>query len=114
MPSSSSRSAAAPLALALALAGGAAAAESLTNPVLGDPEALEEGRTIYRRRCYVCHLSEGGRGPNLFATKLGDEAFLLTVINGRKGTGMPAFGLQLGPDEAWRVHAYVKSTDHYE
>lgn len=114
MPSSSSLGAAA-LALVLAFGGGTlAAAEPLTNPVLGDPEALEEGRTIYRRRCYVCHLSEGGRGPNLFATKLGDEAFLLTVINGRKGTGMPAFGLQLGPDEAWRVHAYVKSTDHYE
>jgi mono/diheme cytochrome c family protein len=90
------------------------AAEPLTNPVLGDPEAQKEGRTIYRRRCYVCHLSEGGRGPNLFATKLGDEAFMMTVINGRKGTQMPAFGLQIGPDEVWKVHAYVKSTDHYE
>jgi mono/diheme cytochrome c family protein len=91
-----------------------AGAEPLTNPVRGDPEAQAEGRTIYRRRCYVCHLSEGGRGPNLFATKLSDEAFLMTVINGRKGTQMPAFGLQIGPDEVWQVHAYVKSTDHYE
>jgi mono/diheme cytochrome c family protein len=113
---SSSRAAAAAVLLAAALGGGAllAAAEPLTNPVLDDPEARAEGRTIYRRRCYVCHLSEGGRGPNLFASRLSDEAFLTTVINGRKGTQMPAFGLQIGPDEVWKVHAYVKSTGRYE
>ena len=104
------------LVLVLAVLGGAAtaAAEPLTNPVLHDPQAITAGRTIYRQRCYVCHHREGGRGPNLFATKLGDEAFLETVINGRKGAVMPAFGLQLSPDEVWQVHAYVKSTDHYE
>ena len=60
------RSLKAALALTLALGGGllaaAIAAEPLTNPVLGDPEAASEGRTTYRRRCYVCHLSEGGGG----------------------------------------------------
>ena len=63
----------------------------------------------------MLHLpsSAGGRGPNLFATKLSDEQFLETVINGRKGTQMPAFGLRLSPDEVWQVHAFVKSTDHY-
>jgi mono/diheme cytochrome c family protein len=50
----------------------------------------------------------------LFATKLSDERFLETVINGRKNTQMPAFGLRLSPDEVWQVHAYVKSTDHYQ
>lgn len=97
-----------------ALVGGAAAAEPLTNPVLGDPAAIAAGRAIYRQRCYVCHHREGGRGPNLFASKLDDEAFLMTVVNGRKGATMPAFGLQLTPDQVWQVHAYVKSTDHYE
>lgn len=98
----------------LGLGGAAGAAEPLTNPVLGDPQAIAVGRTIYRQRCYVCHHREGGRGPNLFASRLSDEAFLMTVINGRKGAAMPAFGLQLSPDEVWQVHAYVKSTDHYE
>ena len=42
-----------------------------------------------------------------------DEQFLETVINGRKGTQMPAFGERLSPDEVWQVHAFVKSTDHY-
>lgn len=103
-----------PALMALITLGAAAAGEPLTNPVVGDPQAAAAGRTIYRQRCYICHHREGGRGPNLFATKLGDEAFLMTVINGRKAAAMPAFGLQLSPDEVWQVHAYVKSTDHYE
>lgn len=87
--------------------------EELTDPFLGQPEAIAEGLQIYRSKCYVCHHSAGARGPNLFKSKLSDERFLETVINGRKGTQMPAFGLRLSPDEVWKVHAYVKSTDHY-
>jgi mono/diheme cytochrome c family protein len=105
-------------ALALALLLGAAvpagAEEELTNPVLGDPTAVEEGRRIYRQRCYICHLSNGGRGPDLFASPISDDAFMMTMINGRKGATMPAFGLKMTPDQVWQVHAYVKSTDHYE
>jgi len=91
----------------------AAADDEMTNPFLGQPAAIEEGLQIYRSKCYICHLSQGGRGPNLFATKISDEKFLETVINGRKGTQMPAFGLRLSPDDVWKVHAFVKSTDHY-
>jgi len=87
--------------------------EALTDPFLGQPDAIAAGKQTYQSICYICHLSTGGRGPNLFATKLSDERFLETVINGRKGTQMPAFGLRLSPDEVWQVHAYVKSTDHY-
>jgi mono/diheme cytochrome c family protein len=90
-----------------------AAAEALVNPVLGKPDAIEAGRDIYRAKCLVCHQSAGARGPNIFATKLTDEQFLEIVINGRKGTQMPAFGERLSPDEVWQVHAFVKSTDHY-
>src|SRR5215470_960014 len=87
--------------------------EALTDPFLGQPDAIAAGKDIYRSKCLVCHQSAGGRGPNLFATKLSDEGFLETVINGRKGTLMPAFGLRLSPDEVWQVHAFVRSTDHY-
>jgi mono/diheme cytochrome c family protein len=38
---------------------------------------------------------------------------LETVIQGRKGTQMPAFGLRLSLDEVWQIHAFIKSTDHY-
>ena len=91
----------------------ATADDALVNPVLGKPDAIEAGRDIYRAKCLVCHQSAGARGPNIFATKLSDEQFLETVINGRKGTQMPAFGERLSPDEVWQVHAFVKSTDHY-
>lgn len=88
--------------------------EAITNPSLGDPAAIAEGRRLYRTWCYLCHHSAGARGPNLFATKFSDEQFLEVVINGRKGTQMPAFGYRLTPDEVWQVHSYIKSTDHYE
>ena len=105
-------------ALTLTLAVGAMlpvlAEEGMVNPMLGDQAAIDGVRKTYRQRCYICHLSQGGRGPNLFATTLSDEKFLMTVINGRKGASMPAFGLQMSPDEVWEVNAYVRSTDHYE
>jgi cytochrome c oxidase cbb3-type subunit III len=99
------------LSLGMAVPGGNA--DAVTNPYLGQPDAIEAGKQIYRSKCYICHHSAGARGPNLFATKLTDEQFLETVINGRKGKQMPAFGLHLSPDEVWQVHAFVKSTDHY-
>jgi mono/diheme cytochrome c family protein len=101
-------------ALLFALPPGAAhAEEGLTNPFLGKPEAISAGRDIYQRKCLVCHQSAGARGPNLFATKLSDQRFLETVIKGRKGTQMPAFGARLSIDEVWQLHAFVKSADHY-
>ncbi len=101
------------VALSCLVAHGGRADEGLTDPYLGQPEAIDEGLQIYRSKCYVCHHSSGARGPNLFKTRLSDEQFLETVINGRKGTQMPAFGLRLSPDEVLKVHAYVKSRDHY-
>ena len=59
-------------------------AEGLTDPFLGQPDAISTGRDIYRSKCLVCHQSAGARGPNIFKTKLSDEQFLATVINGRK------------------------------
>ena len=69
--------------------------DELTDPFLGQPDAIAAGRVTYAGKCYVCHHSAGARGPNLFATKLSDQRFLETVIQGRKGTQMPAFGLRL-------------------
>lgn len=91
----------------------AVAAEALSNPYLGDQDAVTEGRRVYRTRCIICHRTAGGRGPNLFASELSDKQFLETVINGRAGTQMPAFGLRMLPDDVWMVHAFIKSTDRY-
>ena len=86
--------------------------EALTNPYLGDPQAIEDGERIFRRRCTGCHWSPL-RAPVLFHTKLSDEKFLETVINGRKGRrgNMPLFGYVLSPDEVWQVHAFLMAKD---
>ena len=98
------------LALAVPLTAIAHAEEALVNPVLGQPEAIAAGHEIYGSKCYVCHHSTGARGPNSFATKLTDEQFLEVVINGRKGTQMPAFGLRLSPDEGEVTHSSSQPT----
>jgi mono/diheme cytochrome c family protein len=97
----------------LTLSRGFADSDELTDPFLGQADAIAAGRVTYASKCYVCHHSTGARGPNLFATKLSDQRFLETVIQGRSGTQMPAFGLRLSPDEVWQVHAFIKSNDHY-
>ena len=102
-----------PVALVAAALAATAAADEIANPLLGQPEAIAAGKAIYSGRCVLCHGSAGARGPNLFASKISDERFLETVINGRKGTLMPAFGTRMSPDDVWMVHAFVKSTDRY-
>lgn len=81
-------------------------------PFVGDRSSIAEGRTVYRSRCYICHLSNGGRGPNLFASTLTPDQFAATVAGGRNT--MPALGALLSPDEIWKVHAFIRSTDKYE
>ena len=101
------------LLVAPAAASGEEPAETMTNPLLGDAEAIDAGKRFYRSRCIICHPKRGGRGPNLFRSDLTDEQFLEVVINGRDGTLMPAFGVKMSPDEVWQVHAFIKSRDSY-
>jgi mono/diheme cytochrome c family protein len=86
--------------------------EALTNPLLGDPQAIEEGERIFRSRCTGCHWSPL-RAPVLFQSELSDEKFLETVIGGRQGSrgNMPPFGYVLSPDDVWKVHAFVMARD---
>ena len=58
----------------LTMSRGFADDDELTDPFLGQPDAIAAGRVTYAGKCYVCHHSSGARGPNLFATKL-DQRF---------------------------------------
>ena len=87
----------------------ALADNDLTDPYLGQPAAIDEGDDLYHSHCIICHGLKGGRGPNIFATQLTDEQFLETVINGRKGTQMPAWGFRLSPDDVWKIRAFLKA-----
>jgi mono/diheme cytochrome c family protein len=86
--------------------------DELTNPMLGDPGAIEEGERIFRSRCTGCHWSPL-RAPVLFQTDLSDEKFLEAVIAGRQGNrgNMPPFGYVLSPDDVWKVHAFVMARE---
>jgi mono/diheme cytochrome c family protein len=87
--------------------------DAMVNPLLGDADAIKRGKKFYRARCIICHLKAGGRGPKIFRTDLSPEQFMETVINGRDGTQMPAFGERMSPDDVWAVHAYLMSRDRY-
>lgn len=106
-----------PLALSAMLGAAdiAVAQDEMTNPYLGKQDAIEEGKALYRKRCVGCHYRHGGRGPDLYASKLTDQQFLETVINGRHGSRgvMPAFGTTLSIDNIWKIHAMIKSGETF-
>jgi mono/diheme cytochrome c family protein len=80
------------------------------NPYLGQKEAIDEGEKLYRSRCFGCHFRAGGRGPNLFRTKLSEPQFIDTVANGGR-SGMPAWGTTLSAEEIRKLYAFVMSRD---
>jgi len=79
------------------------------NPFEGDADAIRQGRRLYRSTCYICHLDAGGRGPNLRKSRLQGQDFLRIVINGRKGTQMPAWKNKLTEAEMWKILAYLET-----
>ena len=96
-----------------------------TNPVAGDPVALEQGREVFLTRCAVCHGVDGQgatriganeypRVPNLRSAptqRLSDGDIHYIIENGVQLTGMPAMrGPHSESDaESWKLVAYVRS-----
>jgi len=80
-----------------------------TNPYSGDPDAIVQGRRLYRSTCYICHLGAGGRGPNLRKSSLRGKDFVRIVLNGKKGTQMPAWKGKMSEDETWKVLAFIEA-----
>ncbi|HWP48360.1 MAG TPA: cytochrome c [Candidatus Limnocylindrales bacterium] len=79
-----------------------------TNPFSGDPKSIQEGKVLYGSTCVICHGKKGGRGPDLTSTRLSNEAFIEVVLNGRKGTQMPAWREKLSEEEIWKILAYLE------
>jgi len=79
------------------------------NPFSGDAEQIAEGERLYKSTCYICHADHGGRGPDLHKSKLKGTAFLRVVMEGRKGTQMPAWRTKLSEEEAWKILAYIEA-----
>jgi cytochrome c oxidase cbb3-type subunit III len=88
--------------------------KSVTNPVAGNPRAIEEGASLFRANCSPCHglnAHGGGRGPDLTAGRWvhgsTDADLFRTVTRGVPGTEMPANAFD--DSEVWAILAYVRS-----
>jgi cytochrome c oxidase cbb3-type subunit III len=87
----------------------------ITNPVAGQPQAVEQGRQLFiQMNCADCHGfdAKGGMGPNL-TTKYwrygGTPAAIYDSIYEGRPQGMPAWGKALPPDAIWLIVAYIQS-----
>jgi cytochrome c oxidase cbb3-type subunit III len=88
--------------------------KAVTNPVAGNPRAIQEGASLFRANCSPCHglnAQGGGRGPDLTAGRWvhgsTDADLFRTVTRGVPGTEMPANALD--DSEVWAILAYVRS-----
>ncbi len=88
--------------------------KAVTNPVAGNPTAIQEGASLFRANCSPCHglnAQGGGRGPDLTAGRWvhgsSDADLFRTVTRGVPGTEMPANGFD--DSETWAILAYVRS-----
>lgn len=79
------------------------------NPFSGDEKKIADGQRLYKNTCYICHLDNGGRGPDLKKSKLVNTAFIRIVREGRKGTQMPAWREKLTEEEMWEIYAYIRA-----
>ena len=90
------------------------------------PADIREGGSHFKGMCQACHGGPGvepgefaagmnPRPPNL-ATATGDltvEQVFWIAKNGRRMTGMPAFGKTDADDELWKVAAFVKQMSKF-
>ncbi|MBV9760022.1 MAG: c-type cytochrome [Acidobacteriaceae bacterium] len=86
-----------------------------TNPLNGDPVALQDGRRLFDwYNCSGCHGGHagGGMGPSLrdpvwlYGDR--DEQIFDSIAEGRS-KGMPAWGSRIPEHQIWELVAYIKS-----
>jgi cytochrome c oxidase subunit II len=92
------------------------AAAALTKTWTKD-ELLSAGKQIYETTCSVCHQLDGSGLPPTFPAMRGSKTatgpvaeHISTVLNGRKGTAMQAFGNQLSDQDIAAVITYERNS----
>lgn len=80
-------------------------------------ELVERGEKVYSANCAACHQANGKGIPPAFLpldgsqVVLGDKTVqIATVLNGRAGTAMAAFGKQLSDADLAAVITYTRNT----
>lgn len=90
-------------------------AQDITNPLHGNPEAIEKGYKLFHRYCSICHgtRGKGAKGPSLqdevWIWGGSDTDVFATIVAGRPGTPMGAFGARVQPMDIWSMIAYIRT-----
>jgi mono/diheme cytochrome c family protein len=92
-------------------------AHTQKNPLDGDPEAIQQGKSLYNNTCLFCHGSngKGARAPNLvdglFRPVDGaDDAIVFEIIlKGRPGTIMGGFEGTYDETQIWKIISYLRN-----
>lgn len=95
---------------------GATAKVPSSNPLSGDPEAIELGQRLYFTWCVQCHGPKAN-GESRFGKYAGDltrfwrgyPEFVITVKNGRPGKQMPPWKEVLDDDNISKIGAYLET-----
>lgn len=89
-----------------------AQAISSSNPLSGDPEAINSGKQQFVTWCAQCHGTNatGGKyGANLTIFSKGYKEFLVTVKNGRVQKQMPPWKDVLDENAMNKIGAYLET-----
>ena len=94
----------------------AAANVASSNPLSGDEHAIQEGKTLYRAVCVVCHgMRANGRGrgiagaSNLQKFKRGYSLYVEIIKKGRKKMPPYGGGRVLSDEEIDQIGAYLET-----
>jgi cytochrome c oxidase cbb3-type subunit III len=86
-----------------------------TNPLAGDPVAMQDGRRLFDwYNCSGCHGGHagGGMGPSLRDTTWiygSEDAQIFDSIAEGRANGMPSWGSRIPENQIWELVAYIKS-----
>ena len=87
-----------------------------SNPLSGDPEAIEAGRKLYGTWCSQCHggkadgVSRFGKyAADLRQFKLGYTEFAMVVVEGRTERRMPPWDGVLDGEQVSQIGAYLET-----
>ena len=82
------------------------------------PDLIARGEKVYAANCVACHQAQGQGTPAIKAPALAGNKFVMgahngpvdTVLNGRPGTAMAAFGKQLNDTELAAVISFTRNS----
>lgn len=88
-----------------------------SNPLSGDPEAIDLGKQLYFNWCVQCHGAKADGDSPRFGKYAGDlrkfwrgyAEFLNTVKNGRPGKQMPPWKQFMDDDTIAKLGAYLET-----